>query len=348
MMMPIMARAEIDLYGTAHVSVDYIGNGDHDPANRKTAIEVTSNQSNIGLRGREGLRDRLALIWQAEQAVDLDDGEWGDGRDSYVGLETSVGSILAGRYATPYRRMSEKLDVFADTRADYNATVGAVDGVSLFNQRARNILLYTTPEDKRLRFSAAYIANQERDDLPLTDDEAALDGFSLALVLDSGPLYLGLAYERLGQPNNAGQDDADAQKAALGWDFGQGTQVAFIWEEASDGDKTAGSEQQRSGWYLNLSHISGNVTYKVAYGMVDELKALSDSGAQMVALGFSYALSRRTDIYLLGAGVINEDNGLYGLQPDQDDPDSAISPQARGNNVYAVSGGLIHRFDVGL
>jgi predicted porin len=255
--------------------------------------------------------------------------------------------------------MTDRLDVFADTRADYNALVGGAPydtgdpdvGVAdrnLFNQRARNILYYTTPEDKRLRFSAAYIANQQRDDLPLSDDEAELDGFSFALVFESGALYTGVAYERMGRPKGPAQDDADARKAALGWDFGEGTRVALIWEQASNGVKVGGRDASRSTWYANLSHVAGDVTYKAAYGEAADLRGLPESGAQMVALGFSYALSRRTDLYLLGAGVINGDNGLYALQPDQDDADSVIAPAAAGNDVYAFSAGLVHRFDVGL
>ena len=232
--LPDSVRAEIDIYGTAHVSLDMAGNGDHDPATRKSALEITSNQSNIGLRGREGLRDGLAVIWQAEQAVDLDDGKWGDGRDSYVGLEGGIGSVLAGRYETPYRRMTDRLDIFADTRADYNAIMGSVPhdagaGVvedrTLFNQRARNILFYSTPEDKHLRFSAAYIANQQQDDLPLTDAAAELNGFSFALVFDSGPLYAGAAFERMGRVHSPTQDAATARKVALGWDFREGTRA---------------------------------------------------------------------------------------------------------------------------
>jgi len=341
------ARAEFDIYGMAHISVDQSGNGDHDPATRKTATSISSNQSNIGLRGREGLRDQLFLIFQAEGTVHLDDGRGGKERDSFVGLESGYGTVLAGRYGTPYRRLTDRLDIFSTTHADYSAVIGSVNGESIFGRRANNILFYTTPESYRLRFAAAYIANQERDELPLTDAQAALHGFSMALTFDSGPLYAGAAYQRLGQAPGPDQTAAKATKAAIGWDFREGTKVALIWEKASSGARLSGLEESRTAWYANASHVSGNTTYKIAYGMTDSLRAVPGSGAQMFALGFSYALSRRTEMYLLGTGIRNHSGAAYALQTDPDDPDSAIAPAAAGDDVYVFSAGLIHRFDIG-
>jgi len=342
------AHADIDLYGMAHISLDQSGNGDHDPATRKSDFSISSNQSYIGLRGREGLRDDLSLIWQAEGTVHLDDGRGGMERDSFVGIESGLGTVLAGRYATPYRTLTDRLDVFSTTHADYSAIIGSVNGESIFGRRANNTLVYTSPEIYRLRFAAAYIANQERDELPLTDAQAALNGFSLALTFDSGPLYAGVAYQRLGRAPGLDQVAAKATKAAVGWDFHEGTKAALIWESASNGTRIAGELESRMAWYANASHVSGNATYKIAYGMTDSLRAVSGSGAKMLALGFSYAMSRRTDLYLLAAGIRNGSGAAYSLQTDPDDTEnSAIAPAAQGNDVYVFSGGVIHRFDIG-
>lgn len=354
------AASAIELYGRAHISLDGVSNGNGEidvdgslvPA-KKNSFLITSNHSYLGLRGREGVRDRLAVIWQFEQGVDLDDGSWSeDGRDSFVGLESGLGTLLAGRHATPYRVMTDRLDIFLDTRADQSAVVGAVDGDSLFDERARNILYYATPQDRRLRFSLAYIANRERDDLPRDSVQASRNGLSAALVFDSGPLYLGLGYERLGQVDGPAQDDAVAVKAALGWDFSQGTRAALIWEQADDGQRLAGGDGARDAWYASISHLVGNFTWKFAYGMLGDLDHTADSGAQSIALGFSYAMSPRTELYLLAATMLNDDQAAYALQPDHDDRGerggSVPRPAAAGENVTVISAGLIHRFSIGL
>ncbi|MDR2877258.1 MAG: porin [Chromatiales bacterium] len=354
------AASAIELYGQAHVSLDAVssGSGDIDvdgnlvPA-KKNSFLISSNRSFIGLRGREGVRDQWAVVWQYEQGVDLDDGSWSnDGRDSFVGLDSNLGTLLVGRHATPYRVLTDRLDIFIDTRADQSAVVGAVAGQSLFNEVSRNILYYTSPQDRRLRFSLAYIANRARDEMPHDAAQADLNGLSSTLIFDSGPLYFGLGYERLGQVDSPTQKAATAAKAALGWDFEQGTKVALIWEQADNGVRLVTGDESRAAWYASISHLTGNFTWKFAYGMLGKLDSTPDSGAQMIALGVSYAMSPRTELYLFSATMLNESRAAYALQPDHDDRGerggSVLQPAAAGDNVTTISAGLIHRFNIGL
>ena len=368
LVLPVSASQAIELYGNAHVSLDAINNGDgqievggETVDAKKNALLISSNKSYIGLRGREGLRERLALVWQYEQGVDLDDGEWSEGRDSYVGLDGRIGTLLAGRHVTPYRRMTDHLDIFRNTRADHSAVLGAVNGESLFNERARNTLYYATPENRRLRFALAYISSRDHDSLPRDRRTADRNGFSTSLVFDSGPLYLGIGWERLGQdPRPFGvdlvgfEDDAEAVKIALAWDFGQGTRASLIWEDADDGSRIGGRKGSREAWLAALSHVSGNFTWKLAYGQLDELAHTADSGAQSIAAGFSWAMSPRTEFYLLGATMLNDDNAAYGLQPDHDDRGDrdlatpGIPAAGAGENVLVLSAGFVHRFRIDL
>jgi predicted porin len=344
LVLPFSTQAAIDIYGTAHVSLDYIDNGDPSPADEDHTFSLTSEQSHIGLRGRESLGDGMAALWQFENGVSFDNGGWGPGRDTFVGLETGFGSFLLGKHATPYRMSTDDLDVFADTRADYNAVIGSIDGQSLFNNRADNALLYMTPQDKRLRFALAYSTRVAGDDdLPLTTAESRQHAVSTSLVFASGPLYIGLGYEVLGDLMGPGLDDGKAAKLGLGWDFGQGTKVNFIWEDAATGEEVNGDEVARAAYYFNVAQIHGNMTYKFAYGRLGELDSASDSGADYVALGGNYALSAHTDLYLLYATVMNDSAGNYGLQPDHDGTGAVA---AAGDDVSALSVGLIHRFDI--
>ncbi|MCC6303031.1 MAG: porin [Gammaproteobacteria bacterium] len=338
------AYAGIEVYGTAHVSLDYVGNDDPDPANDDRSFSLTSEHSYLGLRGREVLQNQMAVLWQAENTIDLDAGGWGPGRDTFVGLDTRFGSLRLGKHATPYRMTTEALDVFADSRADYNAIIGSVDGRSLFNNRADNALLYMTPRDKRLRFALAYSTRVAgEDDLPLTADESRQDGWSTALEFVSGPLYLGLAYESLGELMGPGLDDARAAKLGLGWDFGQGTRMSFIWEDARTGETGGDGEVARTAYYLNLAHVQGNLTYRLACGLAQALDSAPDSGARFLALGGGYALSARTELYLLYARVMNDDAGGYGLQPDHDGSGAVA---VAGDTADAFSVGVTHRFSV--
>lgn len=344
LILPFSAQAAIDIYGTAHVSVDYAGNDDPDPAAKDHTFSLTSEQSRIGLRGREALQDQMAVLWQIENGVSFDNGGWGAGRDTFVGMETGFGNFLIGKHATPYHMATDDLDVFADTRADYNAVIGSIDGQSLFNNRADNALLYLTPQDKRVRFALAYSSRVTGDDdLPLTTAESRQDALSASLVFASGPLYLSYAYESLGELMGPGVDDGTAKKFGFGWVFGQGTSIGFIWEDARTGAVSGGGEVARAAYYVNLAQVYGNMTYKFAYGRLGELDSAPDSSADYVALGGDYAASARTDLYLLYTSVMNDAAGNYGLQPDHD---GAGAIAAVGDNASALSAGVVHRFDI--
>lgn len=346
---PAAATAAVELYGVAHASLDVAGNDDTAPANEDSVFSVSSNKSRIGLRGSEALSERLAVLWQFENTADLDNGGWGPARDSYIGLQTGLGTFRAGKHVTPYRMGTDSLDIFADSRADYNAVIGTVDGEVLFSNRAQNILLYTSPQDKRVRGGIAYIANVTGDDdLPQTTTVSDQTGVSLAMIFDSGPFYLSLGYERLKELKGPAEEDAEAAKLGGRWLFGQGTSLGFVWEDASTGELVSGIEKSRQAFYLNLAHVSGNNTWKAAYGLIDELDTAPDSGADYVALGWYRALSRRTDFYLLYAGTFNDTNGTYGLQPDHDGGTNGGVIAVAGEDATALSAGLIHRFDVTL
>ena len=336
------AHAASEIYGVGHVSLDVVGNDDPDPANEDRSFSLTSGHSYLGLRGREVLQNQMAVLWQAENTVDFDAGGWGPGRDTFAGLETRFGSLLIGKHATPYRMTTEDLDVFADTRADYSAVIGSIDGLSLFNNRADNALLYMTPRDKRLRFMLAYSTRVTgEDDLPLSTDESRQDAWSTALEFVSGPLYMGFAYESLGELMGPGLDDGKAKKFGLGWETGSGTRMSFIWEDARTGETSGGEQVGRAAYYLSLAHVQGNLTWKIAYGLADALDSVEDSGAHFLALGGNYALSARTELYLLYTAVMNEDAGNYGLQPDHDGTGAVA---AAGDTTDAFSVGIVHRF----
>ena len=353
MAMPIAYAADVTVYGVAHVSLDEAANDDPDPANRDSLFAISSNKSRIGLRGSEALSQSVKAIWQFENAVVLDNGGWGEGRDSYLGVAGSVGTLLAGKYVTPYRDSTERLDIFTDTRADYNAVIGSVDGRQVFNNRAPNIVEYRTPDDKRLRFSLAYVSNYggadgtTDDNLPMTREDARHTAFSTALVLDSGPLYLSIAQESLKEYATGG-GDAQATKFGAGWNFGQGTRVSFVWEDAKNGEQVGGKKVSRTAGYLGIAHVSGNNTWQLAYGRLDSLDSQADSGADFYALGYQRALSQRADFYVLYTALNNDANGLYVLQSPEYDGGVPPGPQdiapGPGTHPYAFVLGMVYRF----
>ncbi|MBI2287129.1 MAG: porin, partial [Nitrosomonadales bacterium] len=126
--------ANVSFYGIADLSYDFVRNGTSAAgvagANK---TNVSSNVSRIGLKGAEALDNGLAVIWQIEQQINIDNTTEAGGtgtfatRNSFVGLKSDgAGTVLLGRHDTPYKLATRRLDPFADSIADNRALMGGV------------------------------------------------------------------------------------------------------------------------------------------------------------------------------------------------------------------------------
>src|SRR3569833_1007755 len=274
----VAAEAGVEIYGKARVSLDYINNNDPDPTHEDSTVSLGSNVSRLGFKGDEDLGNGLGLLWQLETQVDIDTGTaFQSPRNTYVG-------VSGGRNETAYRIVSNRLDVFGDTKADYNAIVGNVGGSRTFDNRSNNVLSYISPNMSGLTVQAAYSLNRSSDDLPMTKSEAKRNIASVGGGYENGPLYVAAAYETLGY--FAGRDAATAYKLGASWNFGQGTTVNGLFENADKG----GANGERSAWYVSAAHKMGDNTLKAAVAMADDLDGVNVCGVSLFLFGVFLSL----------------------------------------------------------
>ena len=331
---PVVAQAEVEIYGQARMSLDFNSNNDPDIANEDSAMAISSNVSRLGFRGNEDLGSGLKLLWQLEQQVDFDTGVFGSGaRNSFVGFTGDWGTVAAGKNETPLRAVTQRLDVFADTKADYNAIIGNLGGTRVFDQRSNNTLVYTSPSLQGFGFAAAYAASSRDDDLPVTKVDGGKDLASVSGSYSNGPLYLAAAFESQG--NVTGTDDATAARLGASWTLAQATTLAGVWESADKG----GVNGDRDAWYLSVAHKMGASTLKAAVAAAGELGGAADTGALQYALGLAHELSKSTEVYALYTAVENDAAAIYGLWSGA----QAIAGFA-DKSVSSLSVGLNHRF----
>src|SRR3569833_4249507 len=140
------AQAGVEIYGKARVSLDYITNNDPNPANKDSTVSLSSNVSRLGFKGDEDLGNGLSALWQIETQVDFDTGTtFSTPRNTFVGLSGGYGTVTAGRNETAYRIVTNRLDVFGETKADNNPIVGNVGGSRTFDTRSNNVQSYISP-----------------------------------------------------------------------------------------------------------------------------------------------------------------------------------------------------------
>jgi len=334
------SAAGLTIYGKAHGSVDVNSNDDNDP-NDSSTLAFTSDASRIGFKGKEDVGDGLTVTYQAETTLSLDNGGFGSGRNTYVGLANGFGEVRFGKHDTPYKMATN--DMYSDTRGDYNAIIGSVDGDVLFDERNPNSILYLSPDMSGFQVMAAYTLGigATDDDLPDAKDPKNT-GYSLAALYNQGPLFLSVATESYDTSPTTGEpvDNASAVKLGAGWDLGQGTKLTFIYEDADSGT----TDVTRTAYYLGAMHKLGEkTTLKAAIAQADDLDVVDNSGASFFVLGVSQKLSKDTELYALYSSVSNDDNASYSV-------DGVGFPEFgdAGPTISSFSFGIVKNFSADL
>lgn len=332
----VSTASALEIYGKAHGSVDFSSNDEEAVGQEDSTLAFSNNASRIGFKGDEKISDELTVTYQAETVIDMDSGGWGGGRNTYIGLKGNFGEVRGGLHDSPYK--SATYDMFSDTRADYNAIIGSINGSVDFDERTPNTILYISPDMSGFQFQGAYILGNAAADDDLPDaEEPDNTGMSLAGMYSKGPLSLSAAMETFGIQAAAGEptDDAQAIKLGAGWDLGQGTKLNVIFESAESGT----TDESRDAIYFGAMHkMSDNTTLKLALGQADELDSAEETGASYLALGVSHKLSKETELYALFASVSNDDAGEYRL-------DGVGFPgTATGPTISSVSFGIVKNF----
>lgn len=342
--MPMVSQAmDAEVYGEVHMSIDFSDN-EADPLSGKedSALSVNSNTSKLGFKGSEQLSDNLSLIWQYETEVELDNGDLTvKGRDTFGGLKGSWGLLKAGNLSTPMKKASSKIDIFTNSRADHNVVVGYVNGTGTYDNRLSNTIWYSTPKMGGVKLDLSYTTDTVEDALPDTKTAPELSVTSAALSYDKGPIYVALATETKNDAKETATasgfyEDTSATKLVGRWDFGQGTKVALVYEDAEYAGTGSPTGQARTAVYLNAAHKMGKTTLKGAFGQLDDLDNSPDTGATHYALGAYKAYSKDTELYVLYTAMDNDKNGQYGLKD--------MKYGEKGKTISALSFGLKKRF----
>jgi predicted porin len=166
-------------------------------------IPGAGRANRIGVKGSEDLGNGLKAIYQVEFGINLNDtnnrlisnSDAITYRNTFVGLAGNWGTALVGRHDTPLKISTGRLDLFADTMADYNGTVGFQD------LRVDNVVAYISPSFGGFSFAGAIVpggGSSGTSGLNINEDSIS-GAYSLAAIFNNGPFYASVAYESLDQ-----------------------------------------------------------------------------------------------------------------------------------------------------
>lgn len=354
------AQTSVTMYGTADAGLFYNHgsyNGLIDPTNGSTTrggsvFGVASGQqsySRIGFRGTEDLGSGLKALFVLEQGVELNTGDSGYSTigsgiptmnplisssstanrsinsgtfssQAFVGLSSNVaGTVTLGRQFSPLYEAYGEIDPFQNGfAANINNFFGSLYGASLY-QRMNNAIIYHTP-DNLGGFSGALAYGFGE----VAGSTSADSQYGVSLGYSNGPLTIAYAFHHA---NNAMFDFPSFKTNFIGatWDFAVAkAHIAFDQNQLNDDAFKTQDIMLGVTVPFGPHSIFADWTHK-------KNRVVDHTNANQFAIGYTYAMSKRTNFYASYAYVKNGYNGTLFTDTD-------------GKSVNTVQAGVRHNF----
>jgi predicted porin len=361
------AQSSVTLYGLIDDAIQFTHNATSGGTNLIGLNPGNLQGSRWGLKGTEDLGDGLKAIYQLENGFNPNTGKLGQGsrefgRQAYVGLQgNQYGTFTMGRQYDPL--VHQVQGITEDTYFGSTfATAGDVDNYDN-SSRTNNALTYVSPVFAGLQFEAMYAFGG------VAGATGSGQTWSTAASYNNGPISLAAGYfvaDNTGGakrtawsstsdgtfdgPVNSGY--ASAKSINIARVAGQYVAGPFIF-----GGSYSNSQYKADAWSSFLSSEKFNTgqaffNYQASPAMLvgvgysyTKASGNTDATYNQVSVGADYHLSKRTDVYLVGAWQHASGNQL--------NANGTVSSAEASVGSYGVSGtdaqemlsvGIRHKF----
>ena len=331
----------VTLYGRVHATFEVVEatGGASGTAEVVRRNRVNDQASLLGVRGTEDLGGGLSAFFQLEPAFkpDQNDSTFA-GRNSGVGVQGGWGSLLLGRWDTPFKVVTGSIDPFGDvTLGGLSAAMqgrglpGASAG-SQFDRRDQNVVQYWSPAWAGFAVRASYSVNEGR------TATANPQRWSGSISYTGGPLFLAIASDELKDNPYTGAALLKKQTGdALMGNFTFGPiKVGALYENF----KRTGYTKQKA-WMGNIVWTLGNnqLIYQYQQSKDGQLSgsALAQPKCDVNSVAYQYNFSRRTFFLAQYTKVENNEEAGCGFG-------SQDLTFAKGQDPKGISLGLRHIF----
>jgi len=324
----------VTLYGRIYATFESVeAKSGTTPVPRRN--RVTDQSSYLGVRGTEDLGGGLKAIFQLETGFKVDQNDTTfAARNSGVGLQGGWGTLILGRWDTPYKTTTIAVDPFGDltiggiTDAMSGSGVNQVQGQ--FDRREQNVVQYWSPKWAGVEVRLSYAANEAK---TATLNPRSQGG---SITWTGGPVYVGYAYHELkDQAFGTVTPTKQTADAAFGnFTFGP-IKIGALYNQI----KRDGFTKQK-GWLGNIVWTLGNNQF------IYQHQDAKDGGAngaatqpdcKVDAVGYQYNFSRRTFFLAQYVKIDNNAVGTCNFGTIQ----LTIAP---GQDPQGISLGLRHVF----
>ena len=317
------AQSSVVIYGT--VDAGFVSERGGKAGSVNKLDSGVASASRIGFKGTEDLGSGLSALFVLESGFNVDKGTQDVAgsifnRQAYVGLSSkTAGTLTLGQQYTPwYNTLSKVADPFA---AGY---AGTAKNLFPSNTRTSNTVLYTSPSINGFDADVAYSFGEAKESNKIGRKIGASVGYS------NGPLNARLAY------NNTANDTAAKETgsgrnwlAAANYDFA--VAKAYVAYGANKGLNSAklnnnGVDADGNNYYNYAPAAASTDSNNILVGATVPVgpagtvmasfirtndKTAANADADQWAVGYSYALSKRTSTYASYAKIKNKNGATY-------------------------------------
>ena len=289
-----MAQSGVTIYGVADAGLVHESGG---PAGAITALNSgIASGSRLGFKGKEDLGGGTSAYFVLENGFNIDTGTAAQGgllfgRQAYVGVSGTLGAVTLGRQYSPYyRAMRDVSDPFCAGFA------GRAGNIMVSNTRLDNMAAYASPKFHGLSADLAMGFGEQ------AGDSKKNRALSTALNFTDGALTASLAWHQ--QQNASAADHSSNALLAMRYNFG----VAEVSAGYADNRGLAGARSNDAILGLGIPFGPWRVIASVIRH--DDTRASARDASQW-ALGATYALSKRTDLYAAYARISNKNGAAF-------------------------------------
>lgn len=290
------AQSSVTIYGIVDMGLVREDNGS--AAGAKTALDSgIQSGSRLGFKGTENLGGGLKANFVLEMGLNPDTGASAQGvtfgRQASVGLSGDFGVLNLGRQKSVTYDLGDDIDPF------HIGMAGDIGRLFKTSNRNNNAVTYATNNLSGFVGTVQYAFGE------VAGDTAASRTIGLSGKYQAGPVMAAIAYEKV---NDAlGNDLAGGKKTLIGGTYDFGVAKAHAAFETIKG----GTSDQRV-WMIGTTVPFGPGAFLADYTRVTN-KAAANADGNQFAVGYTYDLSKRTDIYTSFSRTANDGNAKYNV-----------------------------------
>jgi predicted porin len=332
------AQSNVQVYGLMDAGVEYVTNASPNGGSMTRVVSGGKNTSRWGFRGTEDLGGGLKAVFNLEGGVLLDTGAQ-DGtlfkRQANVGLEGSFGRVVIGRSFTTTYDLVIKFDPLGFAPNYSWATSGNATGPSKYGMTTAfdNLIKYTG-QTGGFTYGATIGLGEQ------AGSQADGRKYAVGGSWFGGGFGVMASYEQVNGNTVVATGNRDKTTAYhLGADYksGQWRYVAGMRGYKLESGKAATPDVRGDTYWGGITYNvqAWTLTGAVYHVNTKEMPAAKDADPTMLVARAMYALSKRTDLYMVAAHAKADHGQLVGLS--RDDP-------GFGSTQNGFTAGIQHRF----